>query len=75
MHRWERVDRVQEYRGCTIKSVTYHMEYINPFKVVNHREYQITFPDGHTGYFPMNRRDGTIAGLKHWIDLKFRTNA
>lgn len=65
---WERVDRIQEYKGNTIETITSHGDYAN---APNHREYRVTFQDGHTTYFPINKRPGgNIKDLKMWLDYR-----
>ena len=67
---WERLDRVQEYKGCIIRSITYHSEWNDPMKIRNHREYRITFPDGHEGWFGSFKKGGSLKELKDFIDFK-----
>lgn len=67
---WERVDRVQEYKGHKIETITSHGDYTN---APRHREYRVTFLDGHTAYFPINKREGgNIKDLKIYLDFKSR---
>ena len=72
MYAWERLDRVQNYKGCVIRSITYHHDYTDPGKIRNHREYRITFPDGHEGHFGNFKNGGSLKELKEWIDWKER---
>ena len=66
-HAWERVDRIQNYGGCKIETVTYHADY---FGADNSREYRVTWPDGHQSVFGINKRGGNIKELKKYIDFK-----
>lgn len=69
MYQWERVDRVQTYRGIKIETLTSHAD--GGTHPQNHREYRVTWPDGHTSYFPINKRPGgNISDLKTYIDHK-----
>lgn len=64
--RWEKVTRVQEYRGHKIETVSWHYDEIwdEP-----HRDYRITFPSGCVSCFHINKRGGNIKSLKEWIDF------
>lgn len=65
---WERVDRTQEFMGCTIQTLSVHGDY---YGAQNHREYKITWPDGHISYHTINKRSGgNIADLRWWIEKK-----
>lgn len=64
---WQRVERVQMYKGVKIETVTTHADYHN---APRHREYRLTWADGHDGWFPINKRGGNIKDLKHYIDVK-----
>ena len=73
MHQWERVDRVQEYKGHTIETITCHGEYSDPLNIKNHREYRVTSPDGRVSYRRINKREGgNIKDLMEYIDFKER---
>lgn len=74
MYSWERLDRVQTYKGCTIRSITYHGEHLDPRDNRNHREYRVTFPDGHEGCFGSVKRGGSLKELKEYIDFKEKYN-
>ena len=66
--RYERVDRVQVYRGHEIASVTYHRDWLfTPAE--NHRTYRVTRPSGKVSYWDINKRGGNIKELKEWIDF------
>lgn len=65
---WERVDRVQEYKGVKIETLTTHGDYSN---APRHREYRVTYPDGRISYVPINKRQGcNIRDLKDFIDYE-----
>lgn len=65
-HQWERIDRVQKYKGVVIQSITYHFDYHG---AENHREYRLIYPDGRTGVFGINKRGGNIKEIKFYIDF------
>ena len=68
-HMWERVESIREYKGCIIELITWHREWtLNVPR--NHREYKITFPDGHDAMFGSLRRGGDLKSLMYYIDLK-----
>ena len=68
-YQWERADRVQEYMGCTITTITTH----DDSHTWSHREYRITFPNGEECDFRINKRaGGNIKDLKEWLDWKER---
>lgn len=69
---WERLNRVVKYKGCVLRSVTYHYDYTDISRRVNHREWRITFPDGHESSFGSIKRGGDLKSLKDYIDLKYR---
>lgn len=64
--RWERVDRVQEYRGHKIETVSWHYDgsWDEP-----HRDYRVTFPSGRETCWGINKRGGNIKSLKEYIDF------
>ena len=69
LHMWERVESVREHKGCIIELITWHREWtLNVPR--NHREYKITFPDGHSAMFGSLRRGGNLKSLMDFIDLK-----
>ena len=68
---WERVDRVQEYKGHKIESVTYHADSTH---ARNHRFYRVTFPSGRIGEFPINKCGGNIDSIKSYIDFNIKHN-
>lgn len=74
MHEYERVDRVQEYKGIKIETLTTHGDYYNPKDRHNTRSYRLTYPDGRTSLFPINKRGGNIKNLKEYIDFKIKYN-
>lgn len=68
-YRWERVDRVQNYRGCEICTISTHDDDHHPLSY--HREYRVTYPSGKTNYWRINKKPGgNIKDLKEWIDFK-----
>ena len=71
-NRWERVDRVQEYKGHEIASVTWHYDDERYWET--HRDYRITFPSGRVSCFGINKRGGNIKSLKEWIDFNIEKN-
>lgn len=73
LYRWERVDSIREYKGCIIELITFHHDWL--LKVPeNHREYKITFPDGHSSFFGSLKRGGDLKSLKDFIDFKAEHN-
>ena len=68
---WERVDRVQTYKGLKIETVIYHGDW---HYADNHREYRVTRPDGSTFVFGINKQGGNIKRLKSYIDFKLKYN-
>ncbi len=67
---WERVDRVQEYRGCRIESLSTHDDSDKP---IYHREYRTTYPNGFVAYTRINKRKGgNIKDIKAYIDFKIK---
>ena len=73
LYRWERVESVREYHGCIIELVTYHAEWT--LKVPeNHREFKVTFPDGHSAFFGSLKRGGYLKSIKMYLDLKAKYN-
>jgi hypothetical protein len=73
-HTWERLNRTINYKGCVLRSVTYHRDWVNPKDCVNHKEWRITFPDGHEGHFGSVKRGGSLKELKEYIDFKEQYN-
>lgn len=69
-YQWERVERVQNYRGHEICTVSTHDEGWN----VCHRCYRITFPSGRQSMWTINKRGGNIKDLKEWIDGNIEYN-
>ncbi len=69
--RWERVDRVQEYRGHKIETVSWHYdgEYSE-----SHRDYKLTTPSGQVSCWHINKRGGNIKALKEWVDYNIDHN-
>ena len=74
MHEYVRVDKVQEYKGIKIETLTTHGDYFNTRNIRNHRSYRLTYPDGRTSTFPINKRGGNIKNLKEYIDFKIKYN-
>ena len=70
MYQWERLNRTIKYKGCVLWSITYHHEWINPKDCINHREWFVTFPDGHESMFGSVKRGGSLKDLKDYIDWK-----
>ena len=68
-YEWERLNRTVKYKGCVLRSITYHREWINPKDCVNHKEWFVTFPDGHEACFGSVKRGGSLARLKEYIDF------
>ena len=64
MYQWERIDRVQEYKGIEIKTVTYYMDG-RPKR--RHREYQYNI-NGNDRYLGIDKRGGNIKTVKELID-------
>lgn len=64
---WHRVDRVQEYKGIQILSLTVYPDE-QPDR--RHREYLLIWKDGHTFRQRINKHGGNIADLKYWIDYR-----
>lgn len=67
---WERVEKVQEYRGHTIQSLSTH----DDSHTVYHRVYRITTPSGLTSDWTINKRGGNIKELRKWIDFNIEHN-
>ena len=63
---WERVDRVQEYRGVEIATISTHDDYHKSY----HRAYKVRYPSGLETYWQINKRGSNIKKLKGWIDFK-----
>ena len=70
MHTWERLNRTIKYKGCVLRSITYHYEHTDPRKIVNHKEWFITFPNGRESSFGSVKRGGDLKSLKDYIDWK-----
>ena len=68
LHQWERLEKVQEYRGHKIESITYHREWLLEVPD-NHRAYRVTFPSGRVSYWDINKRGGNIKAVKEYIDF------
>ena len=66
MYQWERVDKVQHYKGYKIETISTHDDSWQS----KHREYRVTAPNNHVSYFGINKRGGNITSLKYWIDTK-----
>lgn len=70
MYEWQRVDRVQTYKGVLIETITAHHDYADPAKIRNYKEYRITYPGGGIAYIGINKRGGNIKTVKELIDRK-----
>ena len=65
---WERVDKIQTYRGHEIATISYHRDWLlTPPE--HHRAYRVTFPSGRVSTWDINKRGGNIKALKKWIDF------
>lgn len=73
LHQWERLDRVQEYKGVKIETIHAHND-VDCFSKYRYqtRFYRITYKDGRTWDMTINKRGGNIKGLKEYIDFKER---
>ena len=70
LFQWERVERVQEYRGCMIETLRTRDDSDDP---IYHREYRTTYPSGKVTYTRINKRAcGNIKDLKEYIDFKLK---
>ena len=67
--RWERVDRVQEYRAHKIETVTWHYDELH---WDSHREYRVTRPSGKVNYWGSMKRGGDIKSIKEYIDFNYK---
>lgn len=67
---WERVDRVQQYRGHEIASVSTHDDGWHS----SHRAYIVTRPSGRSFYYEINKRGRNMKNLKEWIDFNVENN-
>lgn len=65
---WERLNRTIKYKGCVLRSITYHREWLNPRDIVNHKEWFVTFPDGHESSFGSVKRGGSLKDMRNYID-------
>lgn len=70
---WERVERVQKYRGHTIVSITWHNDYLLT-RPDYHRGYILISPSGKETYHGINKRGSNIKTLKQWIDYNIEHN-
>ena len=68
----ERVERVQNYNGHEICTISTHDDNHNRYSY--HREYRITFPSGRVSNWRINKRGGNIKALKEWIDFNIDHN-
>lgn len=69
-YQWERLERVQEYKGCKIETLRTHDDSDDP---VYHREYRTTYPSGKVTHTFINKRaGGNIKDLKEYIDFKVK---
>lgn len=71
LYQWERVERVQEYKGCKIETLSTHNDRDNPHYS---RAYRVTYPSGKVSYWTINKRGGNIKNLKEYIDFKIKYN-
>ena len=67
---WERLNRTIKYKGCVLRSITYHYDHLDPKRNENHKEWFVTFPDGHESCFGSIKRGGSLKRLKEYIDWK-----
>ena len=66
-YQWERIDRIQYYRGFEIQTIRTHDDSHKYY----HRAYRVVFPDGHSADFTINKRPGgNIKDLIRWLDYK-----
>lgn len=66
---WERVDKVREYKGLIILTITSYIEtLINRYG--RHRFYRVIFEDGHELEFDINKRGGNLKNLLWYLDKK-----
>ena len=66
---WERLNRTINYKGCVLRSITYHNDNWDPSKNDNHLEWYVTFPDGHeVPGFGSIKRGGSLKRIKEYID-------
>ena len=63
MCEWERTDKVQNYKGATIYSITSHYDECTR----RHRFYEVV-EEGRTWTFDINKRGGNIETVKWLID-------
>ena len=69
MYAWEKIVKVQYYKGTKIESISSHADYFN---APHHRFYRVTWLDGHVSDFGIDKRGGNIKELKAYIDFKTR---
>lgn len=69
-YQWERVERVQEYRGHTIQSISTHDE----SHTIYHRAYRVIHPSGKVSDWTVNKRGGNIKEIKKFIDFNVDHN-
>lgn len=69
-YQWERVDRVQQYRGHEIASIATH----DANWKHSHRAYIVTRPSGRSFYYEINKRGCNMKNLKEWIDFNVENN-
>lgn len=73
-YQWERVDRVQQYRGHEICTVSYHADWDEKIPD-NHRGYLVTYPSGRQTLWQIGKRRGmNIKDLKEYIDFNVDNN-
>lgn len=70
---WIRIDRVQEYRGHEIATVSYHRDWLLTVPD-NHRGYLVTYPSGRQTLWTIDKRGGNIKNLKEYIDFNVDNN-
>ena len=71
-YEWERVDRVQNYKGHEICTVSTHDD-THDYRSY-HRHYRVTCPSGRSFIWGINKRGGNIKELKGYIDFNIRHN-
>lgn len=70
---WERVDKVQTYRGHEIATISYHRDWLLT-PPDHHRGYRVTTPSGSVHVWQINKRGGNIKRIKEWIDFNIDNN-
>ena len=69
-HQWERLNRTINYKGHILRSITYHYDHLDRSMNDNHKEWFVTFPDGHeVPGFGSIKRGGDLKSIKEYIDF------